>query len=149
MDETGSPPVPELPAKFARFQALCVDLIMGAGTVWFASLCLARWMVSGVVGAVVLTGALSALQAVSVLRKGATLGQMLVSLRLVDFRTAGPVSTRSAWHWSVMRAVLCLALLGEHFPLLFLGLLFYIPVLTDRHQRSLYDDWAGVQVVRG
>ena len=149
MDEPGQPTVPELPGKFTRFQALCVDIIVAVGVVWVASLCLARWAVSGPVGFVVLATALSALQATAILRQGATLGQGLLSLRLVDFATGGPVSRQAAWHWSAMRAIACMGLLGDHLALVFLGALLCIPILTDRHQRSLYDDWAGVRVIRG
>jgi len=149
MDETGSATSPELPEKFTRFQAACVDIIVAAGSVWFMSICLARWMLSGPVGYLVLLAAVSAIQVLPILRRGATLGQMTLSLRLVDFKTGGAVSTQAAWHWSAMRAALCLALLGENFALFVVGMLLYIPLLTDRHQRSLFDDWAGVRVVRG
>lgn len=148
MDDPSPPTVPEPPGKFTRFQALCVDIIVAGGVVWAASLCLARWAVTGPVGFIVLATAISALQAMAILRQGATLGQVLLSLRLVDFANAGPVSRQAAWHWSGMRAIACMGLLGDHLSLVFLGALLCIPILTDRHQRSLYDDWAGVRVVR-
>ena len=76
---------------------------------------------------------------------GSTLGQRACGLTLVCWRTQGRPPQAKVWQWVLTKQLLWL--LG--FAGVGLGALFYLPILTDRYQRSLYDDWADVFVVRG
>jgi hypothetical protein len=75
---------------------------------------------------------------------GSTLGQRACGLTLVCWRTKGRPPRIKVWQWVLTKQLL--SLLG--FAGVGVGALFYIPILTDKHQRSLYDDWADVFVVR-
>ena len=142
------PPLFRVPLRQPRFHAWCVDTLATAAAPWLVKAVLARWLTSGGIGFVVLLAASATVLALPVIRGGATLGQRMFGLRLVDFRSQGTVTTRAAWYWALMRSLvgLCLAY-GEETRAVFL-LLPHVGVLYDtRHARSLYDDWAGVWVV--
>ena len=75
---------------------------------------------------------------------GSTLGQRVCGLTLVCWRTQGRPPQAKVWQWVVTKQLFWLLGFGGGG----VGALFYLPILTDRYQRSLYDDWADVFVVR-
>ena len=131
---------PEAPApapKLLRLAAHAIDL----GLVW-----LLIWVLNHLLGdkAWPLLLLLPAVLGLPLMTTGSTLGQRVCGLKLVCWRTQGRPPQAKVWQWVVTKQLLWL--LG--FSGVGLGALFYIPILTDRHQRSLYDDWADVFVVR-
>jgi len=83
--------------------------------------------------------------AVPALYLGGTLGQRLCGLSLVDARTLGAPRTGKVWQWAATKQILWMwdfkvGLLGSS--------LFYLPILTDKRGRSLYDDWSDLYVVQ-
>jgi hypothetical protein len=83
--------------------------------------------------------------AVPALYLGGTLGQRLCGLSLVDARTLGAPRAGKVWQWAATKQILWMwdlkvGLLGSS--------LFYLPILTDKRGRSLYDDWADLYVVQ-
>ena len=138
---------PRPPVGFVRFQAGCIDILVATGLIWVLQLFLARWLTTGWLGFLVLLVAVASTQVVPVRRKGATLGQLMTSLRLVDFTTQGPVKPDALWRWSLMRGVVWLGVVNGEPVVTVLGLLPYIPMFNDRERRSLYDRWAGVWVL--
>lgn len=83
--------------------------------------------------------------AVPALYLGGTLGQRLCGLSLVDVRTLGAPRTGKVWQWAATKQILWMwdpkvGLLGSS--------LFYLPILTDKRGRSLYDDWSDLYVVQ-
>ena len=83
--------------------------------------------------------------AVPALYLGGTLGQRLWGLSLVDARSLGTPPMGKVWQWAATKQVLWMwdlkvGLLGSS--------LFYLPILTDKRGRSLYDDWADLYVVQ-
>ncbi len=83
--------------------------------------------------------------AVPALYLGGTLGQRLCGLSLIDARTLGAPRPGKVWQWAATKQILWMwdlkiGLLGSS--------LFYLPILTDKRGRSLYDDWADLYVVQ-
>ena len=83
--------------------------------------------------------------AVPAIYLGGTLGQRICGLSLVDARTLGTPRTGKVWQWAATKQILWMwdfkvGLLGSS--------LFYLPILTDKRGRSLYDDWSDLYVVQ-
>jgi len=80
-----------------------------------------------------------------VLYLGGTLGQRLWGLALVDARTLGAPPKGKVWQWAATKQILWMWDLKAG---LLVSSLFYLPILTDKRARSLYDDWADLYVVQ-
>jgi len=131
---------PEAPApapKLLRFAAHLIDMSL---------VLLLIWVLNRLFGekAMPLLLLLPAVLGVPLTMTGSTLGQRACGLTLICWRTKGRPPRVKVWQWVLTKMLL--GLLG--FAGVGVGALFYVPILTDKHQRSLYDDWADVFVVR-
>jgi hypothetical protein len=142
--DASSPAIAPLPApKGRRLLAHLVDLALALALVqavaWLSGLgvqgSLLIWLIPPLVVAVL---------AVPAIYYGATLGQRCCGLALVDGRTMGAPPRLKVWQWAATKQILWL---WEWKAGGLVSALFYLPILTDKRSRSLYDDWAEVYVV--
>ncbi len=71
----------------------------------------------------------------------ATWGQRILGFKMADSRTGGPPRSEQVWKWALLRSLLtsCCGCIG---------LLFFIPILSDPRKQSAYDSWADIVMVR-
>lgn len=148
MDPAAASAAPQPASKWLRLAAHVTDLVISL------SLARAIGVLAGYqpeVGSLsniaifLIPPAVIAALAVPALYLGGTLGQRLCGLSLVDARTLGVPRAGKVWQWAATKQILWMwdlkaGLLGSS--------LFYLPILTDKRGRSLYDDWADLYVVQ-
>ena len=71
----------------------------------------------------------------------ATVGQRAMGFKMVDAKTGAAPRNGQVWQWALTRtlAVQCCSCIG---------LLLFIPILTDARKQSLFDSWADLVMVK-
>ncbi len=71
----------------------------------------------------------------------ATVGQRAMGFKMVDAKTGAAPRNGQVWQWALTRslALQCCSCIG---------LLFFIPILTDARKQSLFDSWADLVMVK-
>jgi uncharacterized RDD family membrane protein YckC len=71
----------------------------------------------------------------------ATVGQRAMGFKMVDAKTGAAPRKGQVWQWALTRtlAVQCCSCIG---------LLLFIPILTDARKQSLFDSWADLVMVK-
>lgn len=71
----------------------------------------------------------------------ATVGQRALGFKMVDAKTGGAPRNGQVWQWALTRtfALNCCSCIG---------LLLFIPILTDARKQSLFDSWADLVMVK-
>jgi len=94
--------------------------------------------VGAIIGAIVMTlyyGLVGSSQA------NATVGQRAMGFKMVDAKTGAAPRNGQVWQWALTRSLVlqCCSCIG---------LLLFIPILTDARKQSLFDSWADLVMVK-
>ena len=95
-------------------------------------------MVGAIIGAIGMTlyyGIIGSSQA------NATVGQRAMGFKMVDAKTGAAPRSGQVWQWALTRSLVlqCCSCIG---------LLLFIPILTDARKQSLFDSWADLVMVK-
>ena len=71
----------------------------------------------------------------------ATVGQRAMGFKMVDAKTGAAPRNGQVWQWALTRSLVlqCCSCIG---------LLLFIPILTDARKQSLFDSWADLVMVK-